>query len=229
MLSRRSVTKLILGHNTLGDEGCEELFGFLSSEAGRKYKIAEISLNSNHIGNRGLLAISRYLQDNTTLKELFLQNVSYFNPLYMHLWPQMHFPVHLALSSVSRLHHLPQVWDLGTPVFRPYSADQGLARCKRPSVHEGCSGKLEMRFGPSTCSPYDQLPRAASPMISLKLRHNESDERRPLHASRMQSHTVGDPEQACSVLDVMVSCQQGRMLSLFAPVFLSAKHLMTLC
>ncbi|OJT05147.1 hypothetical protein TRAPUB_4073 [Trametes pubescens] len=74
MLSRRSVTKLILGHNTLGDEGCEELFGFLSSEAGRKYKIAEISLNSNHIGNRGLLAISRYLQDNTTLKELFLQN-----------------------------------------------------------------------------------------------------------------------------------------------------------
>lgn len=76
MLSRRSVTKLILGHNTLGDEGCEELFGFLSSEAGRKFKIAEISLNSNHIGNRGLLAISRYLQDNTTLKELFLQNVS---------------------------------------------------------------------------------------------------------------------------------------------------------
>lgn len=102
MLSRRSVTKLILGHNTLGDEGCEELFGFLSSEAGRKYKIAEISLNSNHIGNRGLLAISRYLQDNTTLKELFLQNVSLFNPLYMHLWPQMHFPVHLAPSSVPR-------------------------------------------------------------------------------------------------------------------------------
>ncbi|KAI0821883.1 RNI-like protein [Trametes gibbosa] len=74
MLSRRSVTKLILGHNDLGDEGCEELFGFLSSEAGRKYRIGEISLNSNGIGNRGLLAISRYLQDNTTLKELFLQN-----------------------------------------------------------------------------------------------------------------------------------------------------------
>ena len=76
MLARRSVTKLILGHNYLGDEGCEELFGFLSSEAGRKYKIGEISLNSNGIGNRGLLAISRYLRDNTTLKELFLQNVS---------------------------------------------------------------------------------------------------------------------------------------------------------
>ncbi|OSD05119.1 RNI-like protein [Trametes coccinea BRFM310] len=74
VLSRRSVTKLILGHNNLGDEGCEELFGFLSSEAGRKYKIGEISLNSNSIGNRGLLAISRYLRDNVALKELFLQN-----------------------------------------------------------------------------------------------------------------------------------------------------------
>ncbi|KAI0761301.1 RNI-like protein [Trametes elegans] len=74
ILSRRSVTKLILGHNQLGDEGCEELFGFLCSEAGRRYKIAEISLNANGIGNRGLLAISRYLRDNTTLKELFLQN-----------------------------------------------------------------------------------------------------------------------------------------------------------
>ncbi|KAI0628574.1 RNI-like protein [Trametes polyzona] len=74
ILARRSVTKLILGHNQLGDDGCEELFGFLSSEAGRKYKIGEISLNSNGIGNRGLLAISRYLQDNTHLKELFLQN-----------------------------------------------------------------------------------------------------------------------------------------------------------
>lgn len=76
ILERRSVTKLILGHNDLGDLGCEELFGFLSSDPGRNYKIAQISLNSNNIGNRGLLAISRYLRDNTVLKELFLQNVS---------------------------------------------------------------------------------------------------------------------------------------------------------
>ena len=76
ILARRSVTKLILGHNDLGDSGCEELFGFLNSDAGRNYKITHISLNSNGIGNRGLLAISRYLRDNTSLKELFLQNVS---------------------------------------------------------------------------------------------------------------------------------------------------------
>ena len=76
ILERRSVTKLILGHNDLGDAGCEELFGFLSSDAGKTYKITQISLNSNGIGNRGLLAISRYLRDNVTLKELFLQNVS---------------------------------------------------------------------------------------------------------------------------------------------------------
>ncbi|KAI1783310.1 hypothetical protein LXA43DRAFT_931483 [Ganoderma leucocontextum] len=74
ILARRSVTKLILGHNDLGDSGCEELFGFLNSDTGRNYKITHISLNSNRIGNRGLLAISRYLRDNTLLKELFLQN-----------------------------------------------------------------------------------------------------------------------------------------------------------
>ncbi|KAJ6569694.1 hypothetical protein B0H10DRAFT_1880203 [Mycena sp. CBHHK59/15] len=72
--SRRFVTKLILGHNELADDGCIVLFKFLTSSLGRKYQIAEISLNSNIIGNRGLLAISEYLQGNLVLKELFLQN-----------------------------------------------------------------------------------------------------------------------------------------------------------
>ncbi|RPD59142.1 hypothetical protein L226DRAFT_553623 [Lentinus tigrinus ALCF2SS1-7] len=62
MPDRRSVTKLILGHNDLGDSGCEELFGFLSSNTGCSYQISQIHLNT---GNRGLLDISRYLQDNT--------------------------------------------------------------------------------------------------------------------------------------------------------------------
>lgn len=73
--SRRLVTKLILGHNELGDDGCQTLFGFLSTEQGRRYHISEISLNSNRIGDRGLQAISEYLRDNSTLRELFLQNV----------------------------------------------------------------------------------------------------------------------------------------------------------
>ncbi|KAJ6569471.1 hypothetical protein B0H19DRAFT_1257114 [Mycena capillaripes] len=72
--SRRLVTKLILGHNELSDDGCIVLFKFLASSVGRKYRITEISLNSNSIGNRGLLAISEYLRGNTVLKELFLQN-----------------------------------------------------------------------------------------------------------------------------------------------------------
>ncbi|KAJ7743843.1 hypothetical protein B0H16DRAFT_1889825 [Mycena metata] len=72
--SRRSVTKLILGHNELSDDGCIVLFKFLASGVGQKYRIAEISLNSNSIGNRGLLAISEYLQGNKALKVLFLQN-----------------------------------------------------------------------------------------------------------------------------------------------------------
>ncbi|KZT07047.1 RNI-like protein [Laetiporus sulphureus 93-53] len=72
--SRQRVTKLILGHNDLGDDGCVVLFGFLNSQKGRRYPISEISLNSNRIGDRGLQAIGEYLKDNTTLKELFLQN-----------------------------------------------------------------------------------------------------------------------------------------------------------
>ncbi|KAJ6573823.1 RNI-like protein [Mycena vulgaris] len=72
--SRRFVTKLILGHNELSDDGCVVLFKFLTSSEGRKYQIAEISLNSNSIGNRGLMAISEYLHGNQVLKVLFLQN-----------------------------------------------------------------------------------------------------------------------------------------------------------
>ncbi|TFY54920.1 hypothetical protein EVJ58_g8575 [Rhodofomes roseus] len=72
--ARRNVTKLILGHNELGDAGCELLFGFLSTEKGRQYPISEISLNSNGIGDGGLRAIIEYLRENTSLKELFLQN-----------------------------------------------------------------------------------------------------------------------------------------------------------
>ena len=73
--SRKSVTKLILGHNHLGDDGCRELFRFLCTEDGRRYRIAEISLNSNNIGNDGLEAIAEYLRGNEHLRELFLQNV----------------------------------------------------------------------------------------------------------------------------------------------------------
>ncbi|KAF7306321.1 UvrD-like helicase ATP-binding domain-containing protein [Mycena indigotica] len=70
--SRRSVTKLILGSNNLGDDGCIVLFKFLASAVGRKHQIAEISLNTNRLGNRGLLAIAEYLQDNQSLRQLLL-------------------------------------------------------------------------------------------------------------------------------------------------------------
>ncbi|KAJ7102584.1 hypothetical protein B0H15DRAFT_339627 [Mycena belliarum] len=72
--SRRFVTRLVLGHNELADDGCVVLFKFLTSSVGRKYQIAEISLNSNCIGDRGLAAISDYLQGNQVLKVLFLQD-----------------------------------------------------------------------------------------------------------------------------------------------------------
>ncbi|KAJ7237476.1 hypothetical protein B0H12DRAFT_1138922 [Mycena haematopus] len=61
LTSVRGAQEIILGHNELADDGCVVLFKFLGSAVGRKYQIAEISLNSNSIGNRGLLAISEYL------------------------------------------------------------------------------------------------------------------------------------------------------------------------
>ena len=73
---RRSVSKLVLGHNSLGDGGCKELFHFLSSDAGAVYKISEISLNSNDIRYEGMEAITDYLRGNKYLKVLYLQNVS---------------------------------------------------------------------------------------------------------------------------------------------------------
>ncbi|KAH8113791.1 RNI-like protein [Phellopilus nigrolimitatus] len=93
---RRAVTKLILGHNALGDAGTTELFRFLCTPEGRKYKIAEISLNSNAIGDAGLAAITQYLEGNEHLRELFLQN----NVL------QGDRPLALALSSAINSSHL---------------------------------------------------------------------------------------------------------------------------
>ena len=73
--ARRNVSKLILGHNELGDAGTIRLFEFLRSPDAARHRIKEISLNSNKIGNAGLLAIAGFLKDNTTLNALFLQDV----------------------------------------------------------------------------------------------------------------------------------------------------------
>lgn len=78
--SRKTVTRLLLGQNLLGDKGTEHLFDFLSSPDGQRFEIADISLNVNKIGDIGLRAIARYLADDNTggcaVRELFLQGVS---------------------------------------------------------------------------------------------------------------------------------------------------------
>lgn len=73
---RRNVTKLILDYNDLGDNGACELFHYLASESGRKYKVAEISMRSTLMGDHGLAALAKYLSGNEHMRELSLQNVS---------------------------------------------------------------------------------------------------------------------------------------------------------
>ncbi|KAI0071033.1 RNI-like protein [Panus rudis PR-1116 ss-1] len=71
--SRRIVNKLTLSYNRLGDAGVVELFRYLRSPEGQKYRIEEIHLARNDLGDDSLRAISEYVKDNTSLKELWLQ------------------------------------------------------------------------------------------------------------------------------------------------------------
>ena len=75
-LSRRdAVACLILRHNKLGDEGCAELFKYLSSEDGQRHKIVGILLNNNRLGNVALESIGNFLRNNKRLKEIYLASV----------------------------------------------------------------------------------------------------------------------------------------------------------
>lgn len=100
--ARRIVTKLVLGHNELSDDGCIVLFKFLNSAVGRRYQITEISLNSNSIGDRGLLAIAEYLRNNEVLAELFLQNVGLRFFVY---WNEVHLSDAASRRINSRVLH----------------------------------------------------------------------------------------------------------------------------
>lgn len=75
--SRRLVNRLLIGYNRLGNDGCCALFGFLGSQEGQRHRIQELRIESNQIGDEGLLAIANYLLDNKYLQDLFLQNVGF--------------------------------------------------------------------------------------------------------------------------------------------------------
>lgn len=74
---RPQASKLILSHNPLGSDGCEELFKFLCSDTGRRRPITEIKLARSGLSNRTLLAISEYLHDNRILHELYIPAVGF--------------------------------------------------------------------------------------------------------------------------------------------------------
>jgi len=111
---QKSVHRLILGHNELGDKGCHRLFNFLSSE-GSEYNIQEIHLNANIIGDDGLLVISEYLKDNQHVRKLFLQHVRLQLRLFF-----LYFTDNFVLRILSEVHQrsprssskplIPHVW-----------------------------------------------------------------------------------------------------------------------
>lgn len=77
--SSRSITKLKLNNNRLGDDGVSALFAFLKSPAASRHRssISEIYLNDNDISCRGLRDIADYVNgDEVVLKTLWLANVS---------------------------------------------------------------------------------------------------------------------------------------------------------
>jgi Ran GTPase-activating protein (RanGAP) involved in mRNA processing and transport len=105
--SRPTVTKLILSHNTLEDDGCIVLFRFLGSDVGKTKRISEIKLAKNGIGDRGLLAISEFLKGNTVLKELYLpQNEFQNTPSVMSTFTSALNSSHLEKLNLSSNRHL---------------------------------------------------------------------------------------------------------------------------
>lgn len=75
--SSRSITKLKLNNNRLGDDGVSALFTFLKSPVASRHRssISEIHLNDNGIGCRGLRDIADYVNGNeVVLKTLWLAN-----------------------------------------------------------------------------------------------------------------------------------------------------------
>ena len=75
--AKSTVTTLTLPHHKLGDDGAVELFRWLSTGVGRNYRmqIHDIDLGDNHIGDRGLVALSSYLANNRKLRVLTLSKV----------------------------------------------------------------------------------------------------------------------------------------------------------
>ena len=71
------VHTLHIPHHNLGDAGVSELFQWLLSASGRRYRlqIEDIDLTDNKISDEGLAAISNYLLDNRKLKTLVLTKV----------------------------------------------------------------------------------------------------------------------------------------------------------
>ncbi|KAI0027389.1 hypothetical protein K488DRAFT_61684, partial [Vararia minispora EC-137] len=146
---RRSVVRLLVGHNALGDDGFAKLFEYLCGE-GCRHPIEEIQADHTQLGSAGLRAISQYLDGNQHLRSLQLQSNLLSGDVNT-------IPAFTAALNTSRLHSLTisnnyQLSDSFAADFFPYLTSPYLGELFLSAVGLGeSSGPL---ISALLCSPH---------------------------------------------------------------------------
>ncbi|TFK32348.1 hypothetical protein BDQ12DRAFT_659333 [Crucibulum laeve] len=196
--SRRIVNKLILGNNQLGDEGCEVLFQFLASPAGRKHQISAISLNSNGISDTGLSSISNYLRDNRSLQELLLQNnnfsgdaeiaLGFVNALNNSSLEHLSLATNNGLSDSFIAIFLPA---LNAPSLRElHLSSIGLTPLSLPYITDFISAPQRCKLRTFKCNGNFLGRRSIKSIIRTIVQHNYSLIKVELHSNQLAQGTT---------------------------------------
>ncbi|EJC97672.1 RNI-like protein [Fomitiporia mediterranea MF3/22] len=189
--TRKSVTKLILGHNELGGEGCRELFRFLCTDEGRRYQIAEISLNANVVDDVGLEAIAEYLDGNLYLRELFLNNNAFQGEIEVAVKLSAAINTSklelISLTSNKRLSDkffIPFISHLDSPTLRELQLSAvGLTRLSAPALTAYCISPRSRALESLRCNGNSLGTRAVRALLTALRGSNFTLQRLEVYAN----------------------------------------------